>query len=422
MRIIELSNLKPFDDLTAKHIAELHHILTKNGFRCHLVGGCVRDMLLGLTVQDIDITTDAHPNQVIQIFKRTVPTGIKHGTITVLLDNRSYEVTTYRTESEYSDGRRPDQIQFATSLEEDLSRRDFTINALALDPLTGELTDLFDGEADLQQKLIRTIGKPEDRFFEDGLRPVRACRFRSSLGFEIETNTFQAMLTIGVRNRIRSVAIERFSDELWKGMKAAKASPMLISLQEADLTTIFLPKIKPVQIQVLKSIDSYSDPVFRMWLWLNHSSEQPQQIAKSLRFSAKMVRVIGLYTTLLQWLEGFNENHSLQQQQIECRPLLATFKRSVGVESAIALLDKAKSFILKTKPIDIFYNWMLESLRIEPLLVTDLKINGTDLQSIGFTGKEIGTILHFLLEEIYQNPTQNNSKYLIKIVKQNFAN
>ncbi|MBW7858842.1 MAG: hypothetical protein H3C43_11245, partial [Leptonema sp. (in: Bacteria)] len=348
MKIIDLSTIKLLDDVTAAHITQLHQTLTGHGFRCHLVGGCVRDMLLGLTVQDIDITTDAHPNQVIQIFKRTVPTGIKHGTVTVLLDNRSYEVTTYRTESEYSDARRPDQIQFANTLEEDLSRRDFTINALALDPITGELTDLFDGEADLQRKLIRTIGRPEDRFFEDGLRPVRACRFRSSLGFEIETNTFQAMLTDDVRNRIRSVAIERFSDELWKGMKANQASPMLISLQEANLLTIFVPSSRPVSVFDLQSIDNYSDPVFRMWRFITYSSNQPEQMAKSLRFSAKIVRIIGLYTALLQWLKSFNENHSLQQQQIECRPLLAAFKKGVGVEPAISLLNNAKSFILKT--------------------------------------------------------------------------
>lgn len=418
MRIIELSNLKPFDDLTAKHIAELHHILTKNGFRCHLVGGCVRDMLLGLTVQDIDITTDAHPNQVIQIFKRTVPTGIKHGTITVLLDNRSYEVTTYRTESEYSDGRRPDQIQFATSLEEDLSRRDFTINALALDPLTGELTDLFDGEADLQQKLIRTIGKPEDRFFEDGLRPVRACRFRSSLGFEIETNTFQAMLTIGVRNRIRSVAIERFSDELWKGMKAAKASPMLISLQEANLITIFVPNSRPVATFDLQSIDEYSDPMFRMWLWLMYSSEQPQRMAKSLRFSTKLIRIIGLYSDLQNWLTKFDNNLTQKEQKAKCRALLSKFKKEVGVESALTLLIAAKSFIVNVTQL---FDWMLESLKTEPLLITDLTINGSDLQQLGFSGKNIGNILQFCLNQVHYKPSLNKPDYLIEIVKQNFS-
>ena len=166
--------------------------LEKAGFEAYVVGGCVRDSLLGKTPHDWDITTSALPEQVKSLFSHTVDTGLKHGTVTVLIGKEGFEVTTYRIDGEYDDGRHPNQVQFTLSLEEDLKRRDFTINAMAYNPTRG-LVDLFGGISDLEERIIRCVGDPIARFSEDALRMMRAVRFAAQLDFEIEANTKQAV-------------------------------------------------------------------------------------------------------------------------------------------------------------------------------------------------------------------------------------
>ena len=166
--------------------------LMAHGFEAFAVGGCVRDSILGREPGDWDITTSAKPEQVKQIFHRTVDTGIEHGTVTVLMDKEAYEVTTYRVDGEYEDHRHPKEVTFTASLEEDLKRRDFTINAMAYNPETG-LVDIFEGIQDLNRKVIRCVGNPGERFDEDALRILRAIRFSAQLGFEIDDATKDAM-------------------------------------------------------------------------------------------------------------------------------------------------------------------------------------------------------------------------------------
>ena len=181
--------------------------LEENGFEAYAVGGCVRDTLLGREPEDWDITTSAKPQEVKRIFPRTIDTGIQHGTVTVMIDHKGYEVTTYRIDGEYEDGRHPKSVAFTPSLTEDLKRRDFTINAMAYNHRRG-IVDEFGGMEDLKGKCIRCVGRAEDRFTEDALRILRAIRFSAQLGFDIEPSTFEAVRIIAPN--IEKVSKEQF--------------------------------------------------------------------------------------------------------------------------------------------------------------------------------------------------------------------
>ncbi|TAS74172.1 CCA tRNA nucleotidyltransferase, partial [Lactiplantibacillus plantarum] len=176
------------------------------GYEAYFVGGCVRDTILGKPLHDVDIATSAFPAEVKQLFKRTVDTGIEHGTVMILDHGNGYETTTFRTESGYQDFRRPDKVTFVRSLKEDLKRRDFTINALAM-TANGEVIDLFDGLADMEQGILRAVGVAEERFHEDALRMMRAVRFASQLGFTIESQTEQAIADNAAL--LAKIAVER---------------------------------------------------------------------------------------------------------------------------------------------------------------------------------------------------------------------
>ena len=173
-----------------KEIARILHI---EGFKCFLVGGAVRDSIMGITPHEYDITTDAKPEDVQRMFKYTVPTGIKHGTVLVIIEDMHVEITTFRSDGNYSDGRHPDKVEYASSIEEDLPRRDLTINAMAYNVLDGTLIDMFDGMKDIKRKIVRSVGNPYERFSEDGLRIMRAIRFATKLNFDIEKETFEAI-------------------------------------------------------------------------------------------------------------------------------------------------------------------------------------------------------------------------------------
>ena len=196
-----------------KNAETILHILEKAGYEAYVVGGCVRDSILGRSPDDWDITTSAKPEQVKALFHRTVDTGLQHGTVTVLMEKEGYEVTTYRVDGEYEDGRHPKEVTFTASLKEDLKRRDFTINAMAYNDETG-LVDAFDGIADLNAKRIRCVGEPTERFSEDALRMLRAVRFAAQLGFAIEERTEQAIRDMC--GNLEKISAERIQVELVK--------------------------------------------------------------------------------------------------------------------------------------------------------------------------------------------------------------
>lgn len=213
-------------------------ILGRAGFEAYVVGGCVRDSLLGRTPDDWDITTSALPEQVKEVFNRTIDTGIKHGTVTVRMNKNSYEVTTYRIDGKYSDGRHPDEVRFSPSLFEDLKRRDFTINAMAYNDASGVI-DLFGAQRDLEKGIVRCVGDPRERFFEDSLRMLRAVRFAALLSFKIEEKTFAAIRTLA--HGLSRVSEERIAAELMK-IILSDHPDYLRKAYEAGLTKIFLPE------------------------------------------------------------------------------------------------------------------------------------------------------------------------------------
>lgn len=229
------------DAVVPEQVLEVASRLTERGFRAFLVGGCVRDILRGVPPKDWDVATSAEPRAVQRSFDKVIPTGIQHGTVTVVTRGTHVEVTTFRTEGEYVDGRRPSAVEFRTDIKDDLSRRDFTINAMAYDPVKKELVDPFGGQTDLAAKLIRAVGDPLDRFGEDGLRALRAVRFAAVLGFEIEPSTLGAIpRTITV---FKKVSHERIHDELVKLLLSPRPRRGLELLRDTGLLAAFFPEL-----------------------------------------------------------------------------------------------------------------------------------------------------------------------------------
>lgn len=218
----------------------MNRIFRDNGFEAYLVGGAVRDVLLGKKASDWDIATDAKPEDVMRIFHKVIPTGIDHGTVTVHFMKEEIEVTTYRIDADYTDGRHPGSVKYTSDITEDLSRRDFTMNAIAASLEDGAIVDPFHGEEDIKQKIIRTVGKAEERFAEDGLRPVRAVRFAAKTGFSIEEKTLAAIPpALGITAKI---SIERFRDEFLKLVASPEPVKGLRLMEETGIMKLFLPE------------------------------------------------------------------------------------------------------------------------------------------------------------------------------------
>ncbi len=215
----------------------------KAGFKAYLVGGAVRDIFLHKKPHDFDVATNATPQDVTKLFKTVIPTGFEHGTVTVHFEGKQIEVTTFRTESGYSDGRHPDSVNYAATIEEDLARRDFTINAIAADLRDGSIADPFDGRKDIKKKIIRTVGNAHERFMEDGLRPVRCLRFAIKLGFSIEKYTYSEIFDKKILAKVASISVERFRDEFEKMLESDKPSVALQMMEETGITAIFIPEL-----------------------------------------------------------------------------------------------------------------------------------------------------------------------------------
>lgn len=257
------------------------------GYEAYFVGGCVRDYLLNDEFSDIDITTNALPDEVKQIFKKSIDTGIQHGTVTILVNGDSFEVTTFRTEDDYIDHRTPEKVEFVSDLKEDLDRRDFTINAMALD-IKGKLYDYHCGEEDLRNKIIKTVNNPNERFFEDALRMLRAFRFSSKLGFEIEENTLKA-----IKNNaelIKFVSIERIVNEFRKLLtgKGNKRSLELLLDSKLNNYIPFLDKIS--------KITDFSNYTFCQSLYiLSNLNDSSFEKLKELKLSNKEIKQVKIY-------------------------------------------------------------------------------------------------------------------------------
>lgn len=293
-----------------KNALQVLKFLNDNGFAAYLVGGCVRDKVLHLPVQDFDIATNAHPQQVMQLFERSVPTGLQHGTVTVILHGFPFEVTTFRREGKYNDFRRPDEVEFVDTIEEDLARRDFTINAMAMDG-EGKIIDPFDGRGDIVRKCIRCVGEAKDRFGEDALRMVRGVRFAARYGFDFAPETWQGLLTN--RLLITRVAVERIADELHKWLKGPRVERGYQLFAESRLFSSFAWGEK-----LFASVSS-TDKLTRMeelelanrWSLLFLHAEIPVETADKIMQQLRFSRVLrGKVNNMLKLLAEYRSDET----------------------------------------------------------------------------------------------------------------
>lgn len=270
-----------------KDTIDILKIFNKNGYEAYFVGGCVRDYLLGKEFSDIDITTNALPEEVKKIFQKSIDTGIQHGTVTILVNGEGYEVTTFRKEDEYTNHRSPEKVEFVSDLKEDLDRRDFTINAMALDS-NGVLFDYHNGEKDLSSGAIRTVNNPNERFYEDALRMLRAFRFSSKLGFEIEYDTLEAIKKNA--ELIKFVSIERIVNEFKKLLSGKGNLRSLELLLDSKLNT-YIPFLE--EIEIIQDFSKYS---FCQSLYiLSKINNILFDVLKILKLSNKEIKLIKEY-------------------------------------------------------------------------------------------------------------------------------
>jgi tRNA nucleotidyltransferase (CCA-adding enzyme) len=297
--------------------------LQTHGYEAYMVGGCVRDRILHKPIQDIDIATNALPQQVMELFTHTIPTGLQHGTVTVLMEGIPVEVTTYRKESSYVEHRRPLEVDFVSNLQEDLQRRDFTMNAMAMDA-GGVIIDPFDGQADLSIGLLRCVGNPQERFQEDALRMLRCIRFAANYNLQIDPATWGA-LTEQI-HLLKFIAMERVRVELEKMMAGDDPYHALELLLEVKLLQhlkqeLQIPLVKwlPEQLpNYLMELTKLADPNLRwalLFLSMHIPSDKTGKALKKLTFSSKQIKAILSYLNLEQWLheqieQAINEQHS----------------------------------------------------------------------------------------------------------------
>ncbi len=419
--------------------------LTDHGYEAYAVGGCVRDSLLGKTPADWDITTSAVPMQVKALFPHTIDTGLKHGTVTILIDKVGYEVTTYRIDGLYEDHRRPNNVTFTRNLKEDLSRRDFTINAMAYNESDG-LIDLFGGTQDLAQKCIRCVGNPDTRFDEDALRMLRAVRFASQLDFTIDSATYDAIC----RNCqfLSDVSAERIQMELLK-LLISDHPDKLLDAYRSGLTAVFLPEFDAMMKTPqnnphhLYSVGEHTmhavcyihpNPILRLSMlfhdigkpasqsrdqdgidhFYNHnqvSCDMSRKILKRLKFDNRTIQMV---STLIRFHdERFEDPEDTGRAKVrrimsQISPSLFPYLLQV-MEADV----QAQSDYLRDRKLDLLARTKIVSEEIirdgNCLSLRDLAINGSELKALGIQeGREIGVILNALLDLVLENPDLNH--------------
>jgi len=433
----------------------LASVFASRGFQCHLVGGAVRDMMMGRNLSDLDIATDALPEQVSSLFRRVVPTGIRHGTVTVLFQGARFEVTTFRTESGYSDGRRPDSVSFAPSILDDLSRRDFTINAMAYDLLAGRMEDPHGGARDLSRRLIRAIGDPEERFREDGLRPLRACRFAAQLGFTVDGDTLRAIPR--TLDAVAGVSAERVRDEILKILESPVPSVALELMRETGILGIVLPElcegIGVVQGELhcydvfthsLRACDAAPRSSLELRLAaLLHDVGKPRALrveesgrptfhgheSLSRDLAAAALQRLRLPTAVTRRVAHLVEHHMFNYQEEWSDAAVRRFVARVG-ENAIDdlfALRRADQIGMCAENANAFPQGLaLLADRVRAVregdrafTVRELAVDGADIMShlgIG-PGPKVGAILAALLQAVLDDPAQNDRERLLEIAR-----
>lgn len=374
------------------------------GYEAFAVGGCVRDTLLGRTPEDWDVTTSARPEAVKAIFERTVDTGLQHGTVTVLKNRKGYEVTTYRIDGEYHDGRHPDSVEFTPNLLEDLKRRDFTINAMAYSHETG-IVDEFGGMEDLKAGIVRCVGRPEDRFTEDALRLLRALRFSAQLGFEIEESTYAAIKTIAPN--LAKVSKERVQAELTKLLLSAHPERILL-LKETGLSVQIVPGFDAVFAPALFSELSRL-PAEKSLRWagflLCQSTKQAEAVLKGLKMDNETIGNVS------RMIEGAKETLLLEKPAVRRAMSRYTPYQLEGALKLKELMGSPDAEEIRRLREEIIRDGDCVSLK-------DLAVKGRDLLEAGVErGPMVGKILDHLFDLVLLHPEKNDRELLLKEVR-----
>ena len=395
-------------------------MLKKSGFEAYLVGGCVRDLLMGKSPKDWDLTTNATPNQVKIIFPKHFALGEKHGTITVVLgptEADRFEITTYRTEGNYSDGRRPDSVEFADNIEDDLSRRDLTINAMAFDPIKKQLIDPYGGQADLNAKIIKAVGDPNKRFQEDGLRTMRVARFAARFGFNVDHETQEAISNhLGT---LKMVSKERFSSELLAILMTSKPSVGLNILYKTGAFGVGDPSLDNSSIaDSFHIIDNNSDASLEVKVAIllhTLSSEELTKTLKNLKFGSQKIEVILFLNIAMQEFANFSNDSSPHG----ARKFFSFIKSQCAKYPVLGGYDKCLSeFLSFAKALGAPALSELRMLMNEvPLTIKDMDISGDDLKAkLNMKpGREIKEILDKLYAAVLSDPGMNEKSKLLEL-------
>ncbi|MDR0557699.1 MAG: HD domain-containing protein [Treponema sp.] len=437
-------------------LKDLARIFTAGGKRSFLVGGAVRDMLRGEKAHDFDLATDAAPEEVAAMFRAhgnsVIPTGVKHGTVTAHVKGETFEITTFRTESDYHDGRHPEKIAYTATIEEDLSRRDFTMNAIAVELPKGRIVDPFNGRVDIQNRVIRCVGNPLERFSEDGLRPLRCVRFASQFGFSVDKETLDAIpQTLSITAK---VSAERKRDELDKIIGSRKPSAGFLLMEQTGLLHELLP-----ELAVCRNVEQKGEHRFDV---LDHSLLACDFAAEKgwsheVRLAA-LFHDIGKSVVCAMNEFGVRTFHRHEREGAAlAKELLSRFRYSNAViDTAVHLIENhmfqytedwsdaaVRRFIVRIgeahlpnlyrlrhadafatagePPRPDFLAPLMDRVKgileeKEALSLKDLAISGNDLIALGVKpGPRIGVILHELLEAVLDDPELNAKEKLLEI-------
>ena len=420
-----------------KEVKFLIDKIYEHGYEAFMVGGCVRDSILNMIPNDYDITTNAKPDDIIKIFKdyKIIDTGIKHGTVSVVLNDNIYEITTYRIESEYENNRRPKSVEFTTNIEKDLERRDFTINAIAYNTKVG-LVDKFNGIEDIKHRIIKTVGNPDERFEEDGLRMVRAIRFSSKLGFDIDINTLNSIY----KNApiIKNISIERINDEFNK---------TLISDNPKNIIFLYKTKIfenlgiycnlngnEYKELEKTLSVLNYCDKnlIDRLiMLEYINSNQILKNIDKNKRYeyyceNIKKLSIINNLRYSNKITNYFNEvmEYMINDSEKTDKVTIKKYLSKIGYDKVSNIFNLKliyNTFFNNEDKIKILKKCIENLNEIENLkecyTIKDLDIDGKVLINLGYKGKEVGDILEFLLDKVIKKPSINHKDILINLLK-----
>ena len=377
-------------------VSEIIDRISASGEKAYLVGGSLRDMLLSKAPHDFDVASSASPEKICDIFcdMRVIKTGIAHGTVTLLSSGGPVEITTFRVDGAYTDMRHPESVTFTRRIEDDLARRDFTVNAMAYNR-EDLLIDLFGGSSDLKNKIIKTVGKPEERFGEDALRIMRAFRFSAQLGFEIETETLKAAERM--RFGLEHIARERIFSELIKLITSEEPEMALLLMQKADVLKTILPQytVSERAISLLSRVPN-NDIARLSAFFCDSEPAKVREMLSSLKASNRQKRVALIV----------EEARKAYSSRYDVAKLKARLSDDVEIALLLSVLlgfsDGGVLSYLEDKT---------------PYSISQLAIDGAELGALGLCGREIGEMLSYLLERVMEEPSFNERNILLNLAK-----